>query len=56
MTVNHGGNLPKEYFLAYINLVMNAHNCSLNQAEDYMLDHFLKGISILLEPTLILTL
>lgn len=43
MTVNHGGNLTKEYFLAYISLVMNAHNCSLNQARDYMIDHFFKG-------------
>lgn len=43
MTVNHGGNLRKEYFLAYINLVMNEHNCSLKQAQDYMMDHFFKG-------------
>lgn len=43
MTVNHGGNLPVEYFLAYIKLVMKAKNCSLLQAQDYIVEHFFKG-------------
>lgn len=43
MVVNNGGNLSKEYFLSYLKLVMNAHNCTLTQAQNYMLDHFFKG-------------
>ncbi|QCR32307.1 hypothetical protein [Lysinibacillus sp. SGAir0095] len=45
MTVNNGGNLSKEYFNAYIRLIMNARNCSLEDAEVYIYEHFFNGNS-----------
>ena len=42
MTVNNGANLSKEYFISYLNLVKEARSCSLEQAQDYMFNHFLK--------------
>lgn len=43
MIVNHGGNLPKEYFSAYIKLVMNSRNCSIESAKDITMELFFKN-------------
>lgn len=43
MIVNSGGKLSKEYFVSYLKLVMNAKQCSLVQAKDYMEIHFFKS-------------
>lgn len=43
MTVNNGGKLSKEYFSAYLNLIMNANQCSKSQAKEYMEEHFFKN-------------
>jgi hypothetical protein len=32
MVINHAGALRPEYFIAYINLIMNAFECSVEQA------------------------
>jgi len=39
-TVNHGGNLPKEYFKHYIKLVMLSKEMSLEQAKMFTFEHF----------------
>lgn len=43
MTVNNGGNLSSEYFSAYLKLVMNAKECSIEEAQKYLLVHFFGG-------------
>lgn len=43
MIVNHGGNLSKEYFLAYIKLVMNSKECSIETAKNLTMDLFFKN-------------
>lgn len=43
MTVNHGGNLTEEYFRAYLSLVMNSRNYTLEKAKEFMLETFFKG-------------
>ena len=43
MVVNHGGNLPKAYFTAYLNLIIFAKACTLERAKQEMLDRFFKG-------------
>ncbi|OCA85807.1 hypothetical protein A8F94_13120 [Bacillus sp. FJAT-27225] len=43
MTVNHGGTLKKEYFLAYMKLVMNFRNCSVNEAKELAMELFFKN-------------
>ncbi|MBJ8055479.1 hypothetical protein JDS87_26950 [Bacillus cereus] len=36
MIINHAGNLKKSYFLPYMRLIMNAHECSVEKAKDYI--------------------
>ncbi|KAB2457601.1 hypothetical protein F8160_19625 [Bacillus sp. CH126_4D] len=36
MIINHAGNLKKDYFLSYIRLIMNAHQCNVEDAKDYV--------------------
>jgi len=43
MVVNRGGNLSKAYFLAYLNLIMQAKECTISCAQHYMLEQFFKG-------------
>lgn len=43
LVVNHGGNLSKEYFLAYIKLVKNSRNCSIETAKDLTMKLFFKN-------------
>ncbi|WP_313894863.1 hypothetical protein [Psychrobacillus sp.] len=43
MTVNNGANLSKEYFISYLKLVREAKSFSLEQAQDYMVNHFFKN-------------
>lgn len=43
MVVNHGGNLSKAYFTAYLNLIMLAKECSTVCAKQDMLEQFFKG-------------
>jgi len=43
MVVNHGGNLSKAYFIAYLNLIMHAKECSVTCAKQDMLEQFFKG-------------
>lgn len=40
MTVNHSGTLNKEYFLAYLKLIMNTRECSLEMAKNPTLELF----------------
>jgi len=42
MIVNSGGKLSKEYFISYLMLVMNAKQCSLALAKEYMEIHFFR--------------
>ncbi len=43
MTVNHGGTLKKEYFLAYLNLVISFRHCSVIEAKDLAFQLFFKN-------------
>lgn len=45
MVVNHGGNLSKDYFIAYLKLIMIAKNCSAICAKEDMFQRFFKGHS-----------
>lgn len=36
MVINHAGNLKKDYFVSYIRLIMNAHQCNVENAKDYV--------------------
>lgn len=42
MTVNRGGALSKEYFLAYLQLVINTRSCSVDKAKEIAFDLFFK--------------
>lgn len=43
MVVNKGGNLSVGYFIAYMNLIMQAKQCSIICAQQYTLEKFFKG-------------
>lgn len=43
MVVNNGGNLSVAYFMAYLNLIIQAKQCSAVCAQQYMLEKFFKG-------------
>ena len=43
MTLNNGANLSKEYFISYLKLVREARSFSLEQAQDFMVNHFFKN-------------
>ncbi|MET3656249.1 MULTISPECIES: hypothetical protein [Sporosarcina] len=43
MTINHGGNLTEEYFRAYVSLVMNSRNYTLEKEKHFMVESFLTG-------------
>ncbi|KGR74259.1 hypothetical protein [Ureibacillus sinduriensis] len=43
MVVNNGGNLSKEYFIAYLKLIMIAKNCSFDEAQKFIVEHFFNG-------------
>ena len=34
MVINNGGNLSKEYFVAYLSLIMNSRKCTLEKARE----------------------
>ncbi|WP_342376833.1 hypothetical protein [Bacillus thuringiensis] len=36
MIINHAGTLKKSYFLSYMRLIMNAHQCNVEKAKDYL--------------------
>ena len=36
MVINSSGALSKEYFISYLELVMNAKGCTLQQAKDFV--------------------
>ncbi|MDA2381885.1 hypothetical protein PDN41_08795 [Bacillus cereus] len=36
MITNHAGNLKKDYFLSYMRLIMNARQCNVEDAKDYI--------------------
>ncbi|SFB20460.1 MULTISPECIES: hypothetical protein [unclassified Bacillus (in: firmicutes)] len=42
MTVNHGGALSKEYFLAYLNLIIISRQFSLEQAQSLTMELFFR--------------
>ncbi|MFG3613363.1 hypothetical protein [Rummeliibacillus stabekisii] len=44
MTVNHASTLSVDYFIRYLELVMNARQCSLKEASHYMSEQFFKGV------------
>ncbi|HLG27794.1 MAG TPA: hypothetical protein VI423_08420 [Paenisporosarcina sp.] len=43
MVVNNGGDLSTDYFIAYLNLVMKAKQCSVVCAKKDVLEKFFKG-------------
>ncbi|WP_054768669.1 hypothetical protein [Lysinibacillus parviboronicapiens] len=43
MTVNHASALTKEYFIAYLKLIMNSREYTIKQAKEYTFDFFFKG-------------
>lgn len=42
-TVNHGGNLPKEYFISYLKLVMTSRELTVEEAKEFTFENFFKG-------------
>ncbi|MBM7660012.1 hypothetical protein JOC85_000779 [Bacillus mesophilus] len=42
MTVNHAGALKKEYFIAYLKLVLNARECTIEEAKDITFNLFFR--------------
>jgi len=43
MTVNHASELTKDYFIAYLKLIMNSREYTLIQAKEFAFDFFFKG-------------
>ncbi|MFJ7700860.1 hypothetical protein [Lysinibacillus fusiformis] len=43
MTVNHASVLTKDYFIAYLKLIMNSREYTLIQAKKFAFDFFFKG-------------
>ena len=43
MTVNHASVLTKDYFIAYLKLIMNSRDYTLKQAKEFAFDFFFKG-------------
>ncbi|WP_144790010.1 hypothetical protein [Lysinibacillus fusiformis] len=43
MTVNHASVLTKDYFIAYLKLIMNSREYTLIQAKEFATDFFFKG-------------
>ncbi|MEK5431599.1 hypothetical protein MKY88_12080 [Lysinibacillus sp. FSL R7-0073] len=43
MTVNHSSILTKDYFIAYLKLIMNSREYTLIQAKEFAFDFFFKG-------------
>lgn len=44
MTVNHASILTKDYFIAYLKLIMNSREYTLIQAKEFAFDFFFKEI------------
>ncbi|WP_093063059.1 hypothetical protein [Psychrobacillus sp. OK028] len=42
MTVNNGANLSREYFIAYLKLVMAAKSYTIEQAKNFITNNFFK--------------
>lgn len=42
MTVNHASVLTKDYFIAYLKLIMNSREYTLIQAKEFAFDFFFK--------------
>ncbi|MDZ4627264.1 hypothetical protein, partial [Bacillus cereus] len=36
------GNLKKDYFISYIRLIMNAHQCNVENAKDYVFQNMFR--------------
>lgn len=43
MTVNHASVLTKDYFIAYLKLIMNSREYTLIQAKEFAFDFLFKG-------------
>ncbi len=43
MTVNHASVLTKDYFIAYLKLIMNSREYTLVEAKEFAFDFFFKG-------------
>lgn len=43
MVINRAGVLSKEYFISYIELVMNTRDCTLQQAKDIVFKRIFNG-------------
>ncbi|WP_077325025.1 hypothetical protein [Virgibacillus siamensis] len=43
MIINRGGDLHKEYFVSYMNLIMNAMECSVEKAKDVTFQRLFKN-------------
>jgi len=43
ITVNHASVLTKDYFIAYLKLIMNSREYTLIQAKEFALDFFFIG-------------
>ncbi|MEK3992895.1 MULTISPECIES: hypothetical protein [Robertmurraya] len=43
MTVNHSSVLSIDYFVSYFKLVMSSRNYEIEEAKEFMIQHFFKG-------------
>jgi len=43
MTVNHASVLSVEYFVSYFKLVMSSRNYEVDEAKEFIIQHFFKG-------------
>lgn len=43
MTVNHSSVLSIDYFVSYFKLVMSSRNYEIEEAKEYMIQHFFLG-------------
>ncbi|MGE6540909.1 hypothetical protein [Bacillus luti] len=42
MVINHAGNLKKDYFVSYIRLIINAHQCNVENAKEYVFQNIFR--------------
>lgn len=43
MVINNGGNLSKEYFIAYLSLIMNSRQCTIEKAKEITFERLFKN-------------
>lgn len=50
-TVNHGGTLPKQYFISYLKLVMLSRGVSVLEAKEFTFKYFFRNDEQRFGPT-----